>query len=91
MFEIKIKLFCPQCQKEISCGSIFRENSSACLKELRTWENKKTILQCPRCSIYLEYSGAYKKLPENQTNEMDKIKNLFQKRRLAKKPISKIF
>jgi uncharacterized C2H2 Zn-finger protein len=91
MYEIKLKLFCPQCGKELSTGSIFQKDSMTCLKELRTWENKKTILQCPRCSIYLEYSGKYKKLPEDQTNEMEKIKNLFKKRRVAKKPTSKLF
>lgn len=54
MLELKIKLYCPKCQKDFSEASIFRQGIDSILNEKNHWEKKLIIVCCPQCKDYLQ-------------------------------------
>lgn len=91
MYEISIKLKCPSCGLILSKGKIYREKAIDSLREINRWEDIKTILQCPKCTAYLIYSGEYALCQESETKTLDEIKTLFKKRKGSKVLIKKLF
>lgn len=91
MFEIKIKLICPKCDKKYSEGKIYREKALNALAEAKHWESIKTILKCQKCDCFLVYSAEYFFCPESETKVLDEIKTLFKNGREKKVLTGKLF
>jgi hypothetical protein len=64
MFRLKIKLFCPKCNKIFSIGIMRRKSFDEISQESLEWDNKRLIFQCQRCHVNLETNAELEKIKE---------------------------
>ncbi|MFA5359306.1 MAG: hypothetical protein WC310_05855 [Patescibacteria group bacterium] len=54
MYIVKIKLYCPICKKEFSCGSIKRKTLESAKKDVEYWIGIVPIFKCQRDNSFLQ-------------------------------------
>jgi hypothetical protein len=65
MFRIKVKLFCPKCQKIFSTGIMRRKEKDDAEIEFNEWGNKRLLFKCQRCDVYLETDALIEEVKKN--------------------------
>lgn len=65
MYRLKIKLFCPKCQKVFSTGIMRRKLLEKAEEEAVEWGNKRLIFKCQRCDVYLETDVEINEIEKN--------------------------